>query len=162
MAQDAAQANRRSLLIGTLPRGSVVAPPARAGGSMGLLTGKYKYAMETAKGFHLDGTTEERDGKLYMKGTVQTQDQANKIWDAIKTIPDWRTEVVAEITARGGAAEQTYVVQAGDSLSKIAKQFLGDANAYPAIFDANRDQLSDPDKIRPGQVLKIPQPMKKD
>jgi nucleoid-associated protein YgaU len=129
---------------------------------MGLLTGKYKYAMETAKGFHLDGTTEERDGRLYIKGTVQTQDQANKIWDAIKTIPDWRTEVVAEITARGGAAEQTYVVQAGDSLSKIAKQFLGDANAYPAIFDANRDQLSDPDKIRPGQVLKIPQPMKKD
>jgi len=47
-------------------------------------------------------------------------------------------------------------------LSKIAKQFLGDANAYPAIFDANRDQLSDPDKIRPGQVLKIPQAMKKD
>ena len=35
---------------------------------MGMLTGKYKYAMETAKGFHFDGTTEERDGKLYMKG----------------------------------------------------------------------------------------------
>src|SRR5258708_1269208 len=60
--------------------------------SMGLLTGKYKYAVETAKGFHLDGTTEERDGKLFFKGIVQTQDQANKIWDAIKTIPDWKTE----------------------------------------------------------------------
>jgi nucleoid-associated protein YgaU len=128
---------------------------------MGLLTGKYKYAMETAKGFQLDGTTEERDGKLYIKGTVQTQDQANKIWDAIKTIPDWKTEIVAEITARGGAAEQTYTVQSGDTLSKIAKQFLGNANAYPAIFDANRDQLADPDKIRPGQVLKIPQAVQK-
>jgi nucleoid-associated protein YgaU len=124
---------------------------------MGLLTGKYKYAVETAKGFHLDGTTEEREGKLFFKGTVQTQDQANKIWDAIKTIPDWKTEVVAEITATGGAAEQTYTVKAGDTLGKIAKQLLGDANAYPAIFDANRDQLSDPDKIKPGQVLKIPQ-----
>jgi nucleoid-associated protein YgaU len=129
---------------------------------MGLLTGKYKYAMETAKGFNLDGTTEERDGKLYIKGTVQTQDQANKIWDALKTIPDWKTEIVADITARGGsaqasAAEQTYTVQAGDTLGKIAKKFLGDANAYPSIFDANRDQLSDPDKIKPGQVLKIPQ-----
>jgi nucleoid-associated protein YgaU len=139
---------------------------------MGLLTGKYKYAMETAKNFHFDGTTEERDGKLYLKGTVQSQDQANKIWDALKTIPDWKNEVVADIKATGGGAaaggaqasggaEQTYTVKAGDTLSKIAKQFLGDANAYPAIFDANRDQLSDPDKIKPGQVLKIPQGVKK-
>jgi len=130
---------------------------------MGLLTGKYKYAMETAKGFNLDGTTEERDGKLYIKGTVQTQDQANKIWDAIKTIPDWKNEIVADIKAKGGAAaaEQTYTVKAGDTLSKIAKEHLGDANAYHAIFDANRDQLSDPDKIKPGQVLKIPQGARK-
>lgn len=123
---------------------------------MGLLTGKYKYAVETAKSFHLDGTTEERDGKLFFKGTVQTQEEANKIWDAIKTIPDWKTEVVADIQAGGGAAEQSYTVKAGDTLSKIAKHFLGDANSYPAIFEANRDQLSDPDKIKPGQVLKIP------
>jgi nucleoid-associated protein YgaU len=123
---------------------------------MGLLTGKYKYAVETAKSFHLDGTTEERDGKLFFKGTVQTQEEANKIWDAIKTIPDWKTEVVADIQATGGAAEQSYTVKAGDTLSKIAKHFLGDANSYPAIFEANRDQLSDPDKIKPGQVLKIP------
>ena len=128
---------------------------------MGLLTGKYKYAMETAKGFHFDGTTEERDGKLYMKGTVKSQDEANKIWDALKSIPDWKNEIVADITATGGAAEETYTVKAGDTLSKIAKHFLGDANAYPAIFDANRDQLSDPDKIQPGQVLKIPQAIKK-
>ena len=143
---------------------SLAAPLQRKGveeeASMGLLTGKYKYAVETAKGFHLDGTTEERDGKLFFKGTVQTQDQANKIWDAIKTIPDWKTEVVADIQASGGAG-QTYTVKPGDTLSKIAKHYLGDANAYPAIFEANRDQLSDPDKIKPGQVLKIPQPSAK-
>ncbi|MGH9142696.1 MAG: LysM peptidoglycan-binding domain-containing protein [Thermoanaerobaculia bacterium] len=129
---------------------------------MGPLTGKYKYAMETAKGFHLDGTTEERDGKLYIKGTVFTQDQANQIWDAIKTIPDWKTEIVADITATGaGAAQDTYTVKAGDTLSKIARQFLGEASAYPAIFEANRDQLSDPDTIKPGQILKIPQAIRK-
>jgi len=134
----------------------------RTGGSMGLLTGKYKYAMETAKGFHLDGTTEERDGKLYIKGTVQTQDQANKIWDALKTIPDWKNEIVADISAKGGTAvEESYTVKPGDTLSKIAKHFFGDANAYNEIFEANRDQLSDPDKIKPGQVLRIPQTMKK-
>jgi nucleoid-associated protein YgaU len=47
-------------------------------------------------------------------------------------------------------------VKKGDTLSKISKQFYGDANAYKKIFDANRDQLKDPDKIQPGQVLRIP------
>jgi nucleoid-associated protein YgaU len=49
-----------------------------------------------------------------------------------------------------------YTVAAGDNLSKIAKHFYGDANAWKRIFDANRDQLTDPDRIRPGQMLKIP------
>ena len=47
-------------------------------------------------------------------------------------------------------------MKAGDTLSKIAKEHLGDANAYMDIFNANKDQLTDPDKIKPGQVLKMP------
>ena len=124
---------------------------------MGLLTGKYRYSIETAKQFNMKGGAEERDGKLYFKGTVDTQEQANKIWDAIKTIPDWPNEVVADIKATGAAAQTTYTVKPGDTLSKIARELLGNANAYPEIFNANRDQLSEPDKIKPGQVLKIPQ-----
>ncbi|MGV8961520.1 MAG: LysM peptidoglycan-binding domain-containing protein [Stenotrophomonas sp.] len=54
--------------------------------------------------------------------------------------------------------EQQYTVQKGDSLSKIAKQHLGDSNAWKQIFDANRDVLEDPDKIFPGQTLRIPAP----
>ena len=50
----------------------------------------------------------------------------------------------------------SYTVKKGDTLSKISKQFYGDADAYKKIFDANRDQLKDPDKIQPGQVLRIP------
>lgn len=127
---------------------------------------KYNYAIQTAKGFHMDGSAEERDGKLHFKGTVQTQDQANKIWDAIKTIPTWSQEVVADIRAvgpqqgapAGAQAERTYTVKSGDTLSKIAKETLGNANAYMDIFNANKDVLSDPDKIKPGQVLKIPAP----
>jgi nucleoid-associated protein YgaU len=129
------------------------------------LRDKYSYAIQTAKDLRMQGAAEERDGKLYFKGTTQTQEEANKIWDAIKTIPDWKTEVVADIQATGGASAnaatpQTHTVKAGDTLSKIAKQYLGDANAYMDIFNANKDQLKDPDKIQPGQVLKIPQGVK--
>jgi nucleoid-associated protein YgaU len=123
------------------------------------LRDKYSYAVQTAKDLRMQGSAEEREGKLYFKGTTQTQDEANKIWDAIKTIPDWKNEIVADIKATGGgasAAPQTYTVKAGDTLSKIAKDHLGDANAYMDIFNANKDQLTDPDKIKPGQVLKMP------
>ena len=129
------------------------------------LRDKYAHAIQTAKELRMQGAADEREGKLYFKGTTSTQAEANKIWDAIKTIPDWSKEVVADIKATGpaagtAAAESTYTVQSGDTLSKIAKEKLGDANAYMNIFNANRDQLSDPDKIKPGQVLKIPQPTK--
>lgn len=49
-----------------------------------------------------------------------------------------------------------YTVVAGDSLSIIAAHFYGDAKAWKALFDANRDQLADPDQLQPGQMLKIP------
>ena len=122
------------------------------------LRDKYNHAIQVAKGFRMQGSAEERDGKLYFKGMVQNQDEVNKIWDAIKTVPDWRNDIVAEVTIDPNAkpAARTYTVQSGDTLSKIAKAHLGDANAYMKIFEANRDQLSDPDKIKPGQVLNIP------
>jgi nucleoid-associated protein YgaU len=124
------------------------------------LRDKYAYAIQQAKG-KFDGSAEERDGKLYFTGSVKTEAEKNELWNAIKTIPEWREEVVADITVKGGggapaAAGRTYTVKAGDTLSAIAKEHLGNANAYMKIFEANRDQLTDPDKIKPGQVLKIP------
>jgi len=121
------------------------------------LRDKYNHAIQTAKGFHMQGSAEERDGKLYFKGLVKNQDEVNKIWDAIKVNSDWRNDIVGEITIDPNAKkEATYTVKAGDTLSKIAKEHLGNANAYMKIFEANKDQLTDPDKIKPGQVLKIP------
>lgn len=52
--------------------------------------------------------------------------------------------------------EVTYTVQKGDSLSKIARDKYGDGTKWKAIFEANRDQITNPDLIHPGQVLKIP------
>ena len=122
------------------------------------LRDKYNHAIQTAKGYRMEGSAQERDGKLYFTGMVKNQDEVNKIWDAIKTVPDWRNDVIAEIKIDPNAkqAQTTYTVKSGDTLSKIAKEHLGDANAYMKIFNANKDQLNDPDKIKPGQVLKIP------
>ena len=129
----------------------------------------YAYAIQTAKGkFH--GNAEERDGKLHFKGTVATEAEKNEIWTAIKTIPTWQKDVVADIQVTGGPAAaprapaaapappaaKTYTVKAGDTLSAIAKAQLGSAGAYMKIFELNKDQLSDPDKIKPGQVLRLP------
>jgi nucleoid-associated protein YgaU len=142
---------------------------------------KYNHAVQTAKGLRMEGKAEERDGKLYFNGTVNSEDEKNQIWNAIKSVSDWQKDVVADIRVKAGAATgptgtsgfpggpqaganpqyTTYTVQSGDTLSAISKKFLGNANDYMDIFNANRDQLSDPDKIKPGQVLKIPQPAHK-
>ena len=67
------------------------------------------------------------------------------------------SDVTATVTSTEEiVGEQQYTVQSGDNLSKIAKNLLGDGNAWKKIFDANREVLDDPDKIRPGQTLKIP------
>jgi len=130
------------------------------------LRGKYDYAIQTAKRLGFDGSAQQEGEKLNFRGTVRSEDEKNQIWNALKTIPDWQKEVVADIkvvaqaqpvgTSGAATAQKSYTVKAGDTLSKIAKEHLGDANAYNRIFEANRDQLSDPDKIKPGQVLKLP------
>jgi nucleoid-associated protein YgaU len=97
---------------------------------------------------------------------VATEAEKNEIWNAIKTIPTWQKDVVADIQVTGGpgappaatapAAAKTHTVKAGDTLSGIAKAHLGSAAAYMKIFELNKDQLTDPDKIKPGQVLHLP------
>lgn len=137
------------------------------------LKGMYQWALKTSEGkFH--GTTEERDGKLYFNGTVATEAEKNQIWDAIKTIPTWQKDIVADIRVTGGPSSgaggtakaaapatvqppsKSYTVKSGDTLSRIAKEHLGDAKDYMKIFNLNKDQLTDPDMIKPGQVLRLP------
>ena len=82
------------------------------------LRDKYNHAIQTAKGFRMQGSAEERDGKLYFKGVVKNQDEVNKIWDAIKTVPDWRNDIVGEVTIDPNAPKMdTYTVKSGDTLS---------------------------------------------
>ena len=119
------------------------------------LRDKYAAAIHVAKSVGMQGGADEANGRLQFKGTVTSEDDKNKIWDALKSVPTWKDELNAQIDVVAPAAV-TYTVQSGDTLSKIAKAHLGDANAYMKIFDANKDKLSDPDKIQVGQVLTIP------
>jgi nucleoid-associated protein YgaU len=102
--------------------------------------------------FHVEGD------KVVLQASVHDEAEKNRVWDAIKSIDPNFADLKHDITVDPSvpAPGQAYTVQGGDTLSKIAKHFYGDANAYPKIFEANKDQLSDPDKIKVGQVLKIP------
>ena len=72
-------------------------------------------------------------------------------------MPDF-SDVKSGVSSTAPATEtyQTYEVKSGDSLSRIAKQFYGSGNLWKTLFDANTDILKDPNKIYPGQKLKIP------
>jgi len=107
--------------------------------------------------------------KLFIRGSAPSEEVKNKIWEQIKLVDaNNANDLTADITvdagraaaaaAGGGAGEggQRYTVKAGDTLSKISKQFYGDANEYMRIFYANKDTLKDPDKIQVGQELNVP------
>ncbi|MGV6801088.1 MAG: peptidoglycan-binding protein LysM [bacterium] len=99
---------------------------------------------------------EKEEGKVILKGKAKTQADAEKAIIAAGNNAGVE-EVESQIEIEQAAPEaKMYEVKSGDSLSKIAKEFYGDAMKYPIIFEANKPMLSDPDKIYPGQMLRIP------
>ena len=128
---------------------------------------KMKYSsvlkmLESQKGIKVQNL-HVKDDKLVLKALAGTEQIKNSVWDQIKKVDPKYADLMAEINvdsslapAPAPAAAKTYTVQPGDTLSKISKQFYGDANKYMKIFDANKDQLKDPNMIKVGQVLKIP------
>ncbi|TXB61677.1 LysM peptidoglycan-binding domain-containing protein [Phaeodactylibacter luteus] len=104
-----------------------------------------------------DGHVEELDGTLKIGGTTETQYHKNLLWDKIKEIGGEKpSDIQADIKVATTEYFHKHTVKGGDSLSKIAKQYYGNANKYMAIFNANTDQLKDPNLIHPGQELTIP------
>jgi nucleoid-associated protein YgaU len=106
--------------------------------------------------------------KLLIRGAAPNDAIKNDVWNAIKAIDPQYSDLTADISidpslpvpappTPAAKEPRIYEVVAGDTLSKIAKHFYGDAAKYPKIFDANRDQLKDPNVIKPGQRLKIPE-----
>ena len=138
---------------------------------------KYQSVINMAKqsGVHLTHV-HIQDNKLFIQGEAPSDQVKNQVWDQIKMVDPSYSDLTADIsvnpalapamasTGAGsmsgggnvGGGMQTYTVKPGDTLSKIAQQFYGSANQYMKIFEANRDQLNDPNKIQAGQELKIP------
>jgi nucleoid-associated protein YgaU len=96
--------------------------------------------------------------KLLIRGAAPSDAIKNEVWIKIKDIDPLYGDLTADITIDPSlkAPEKSYTVVGGDTLSKIAKHFYGDANAYMKIFEANKDQLKDPNMIKVGQTLRIP------
>ena len=121
------------------------------------LMDKYKDLFQLANQIGLKNPdVKEEGGKLKIVGNTEYQMDANHLWDNIKTHPGWEGEVVANIQAERSDVYGVHTVKAGETLSKLAKQYLGDSNRYMDLFNANKNILSDPDKIKVGQKLTIP------
>jgi len=109
-----------------------------------------------------------QDNKLFIRAIAPSEEAKNKFWDQLKLVNPNADDVTADISvdssralgaaAGGGQGQggQTYELRSGDHLSKVSKQYYGDANEYMRIFYANRDKLKDPDKLQVGQQLVIP------
>jgi nucleoid-associated protein YgaU len=98
----------------------------------------------------MDGSAEERDGKLHFNGDGDLRSEKNAIWDAPQDGPRMAQMTCADIkvvpkpgVSAPVSSMKTYTVKSGDTLSAIAREYLGDAKDYPRIFEANRDQLSE-------------------
>ena len=94
--------------------------------------------------------------QVILEGEVDKQEQAEKIALAlgnVKGVESVDNNMRVTVTT---PPSQFHTVVSGDSLSKIAGKYYGDVQKYNAIFEANKPMLSDPDKIYPGQVLRIP------
>ena len=130
---------------------------------------KYQTVLTTADNERIQfQNLHVQDNKLFIRAIAPSDEAKNKFWDQIKLVNPNADDITADISvdssrAMGAAAGggqggggQTYEVKSGDNLSKISKQFYGDANEYMRIFYANRDTLKDPDKIQAGQKLVIP------
>ena len=112
-----------------------------------------------AQGLNVDGLDVQFDagkGSVTVAGTVTDQATREKVLLCCGNVAGVGAVNDMLVVNTPEPESQWHTVVSGDTLSKIAKKFYGDANKYPAIFEANKPMLSHPDKIYPGQMLRIP------
>ena len=122
-----------------------------------MLTDKYRSLLDYGRTLSIaDLGAREEGGKLKLTGTAAYQLDKDLLWDKIKTYSDWQTELGADIRVKSTDIYGIYTVKSGDTLSGIAKSLFGDPMRYREIFDLNKDVLKNPDLIKVGQKLKLP------
>ena len=123
-----------------------------------MIRSKYQSVLELGEKLNIqNGDVKEENGQLKVWGTAKNQYEKNLIWDEIKRVGGENpTDIMADITVADETVYAKHTVASGESLSKIAKHYYGNAMKYPAIFEANRTILDNPDVIHPGQELIIP------
>lgn len=112
-----------------------------------------------AQGLKVDGLQVGFDGAsatVTVAGTVADQATKEKVLLCCGNVAGVASVTDQIVVEKPEPEAQWHTVVSGDNLSKIAKKFYGDANKYPVIFEANKPMLKHPDKIYPGQVLRIP------
>ncbi|MGD1945258.1 MAG: LysM peptidoglycan-binding domain-containing protein [Croceivirga sp.] len=119
---------------------------------------KYQAVLDLGQQLGIQGgDVSEAGGVLHLKGQANTPYEKNTIWDKIKEIGgESPSDIKANISVADDSVYHKHTVKSGESLSKIAKHYYGDAMKYNKIFEANTDQLKNPDVIHPDQVLVIP------
>jgi nucleoid-associated protein YgaU len=141
---------------------------------------KYQPALNLMQQLQVQVQNINMEGaNLLIRGAAPSADVKNRIWDQIKLIDATFSDLICEInvaqqqhqpaakqasasmtagtSVSGGQSQRHYTVKPGDTLSKISRDFYGDANQYTKIFNANRNILRDPNTINPGQNLVIPE-----
>jgi nucleoid-associated protein YgaU len=122
------------------------------------LQDKYLSLLELANSNGTSYELTEGDGVLHINGSAPSEEAKAELWAEYERLdPEFRSgDLILNISSGAGDAgggANTYTVVSGDSLSKIGAKY---GVPWKAIFDANRDQLNNPDLIHPGQELRIP------
>ena len=115
---------------------------------------KAKYNAVLEKGHEIGMTVQNLNlegDKLLIRGVVPSDYAKNEIWDTIKSIDAGVSDAIIDVNVQSGL---TYTVVSGDTLSKIAKRFYGDANHYHEIAKASG--IDNPDRINVGQTITLP------
>ncbi len=123
-----------------------------------MVKAKYQSVLDLGEKLKIQkGDVKEENGRLTIKGVAATPYEKNLLWDEIKKVGGENpNDLVADIDVANTAIYAKHKVESGESLSKISKHYYGDMNKYNAIYEANRDKLDNPDMIKVGQELVIP------